>query len=164
MLPYLSILNFGFDQKSQQQFFVLNQIFKQNLFIMNSISRNSTAMLILSGLCILSAIFLPIWSIYLDAPQYPEGLGLSIYANKLGGDVDIINGLNHYIGMKTLHAEEFIEFTVLPYIIGFFWNIGYYHGTLSKNEKECNYSFGFIFNFRNFSHVRFLEMGIQLWS
>lgn len=49
----------------------------------------------------------------------PEGLGLSIYANKLGGDVDIINGLNHYIGMKTLHAEEFIEFTVLPYIIGF---------------------------------------------
>jgi len=28
MLPYLPIMNFGFDQKSQQQFFVLNQIFK----------------------------------------------------------------------------------------------------------------------------------------
>ena len=87
---------------------------------MNSISRNSTAMLILSGLCILSAIFLPIWSIYLDAPQYPEGLGLSIYANKLGGDVDIINGLNHYIGMQTLHAENFVEFSVLKYILLFF--------------------------------------------
>lgn len=84
------------------------------------ISKISVGLLILAGCCILSAVFLPIWNIYLDAPQYPEGLGLSIYANKLGGDVEIINGLNHYIGMKTLHAEEFIEFTVLPYIIGFF--------------------------------------------
>ena len=31
--------------------------------------------------------------------------------------MDIINGLNHYIGMKTLHTDDFIEFTVLPYII-----------------------------------------------
>ena len=54
------------------------------------------------------------------APQYPEGLRLLIYANKLGGNVDIINGLNHYIGMKTLHTEDFIEFKVLPGIIIFF--------------------------------------------
>jgi copper chaperone NosL len=88
-------------------------------------SNLTKAILVLAGLCIFSAVFLPIWSIELDAPQYPEGLGLLIYANKLSGDVDIINGLNHYIGMKTLHAEEFIEFTVLPYIIGFFglWTI-----------------------------------------
>ncbi len=77
-------------------------------------------MLILAGICILLAIVFPIWRIELDAPQYPEGLALHIYANKMGGDVDIVNGLNHYIGMKTIHAEEFIEFTVLPYIIGFF--------------------------------------------
>ncbi len=82
-------------------------------------------MLITAGLFIISAIFLPIWRIELDAPQYPEGLGLYIYASKLGGDVDIINGLNHYIGMKTLHSEEFVEFKVLPFIIGFFgiWSI-----------------------------------------
>jgi copper chaperone NosL len=60
------------------------------------------------------------WSIELNAPQYPEGLGLSIYANKLGGNVDIINGLNHYIGMKSLHEKDFVEFTVLPYFILFF--------------------------------------------
>ena len=87
---------------------------------MNIISKSSVIMMILAGLCILSAVFLPIWRVELDAPQYPEGLALLIFANKLGGDVEIINGLNHYIGMKTLHAEEFIEFTVLPYIIGFF--------------------------------------------
>jgi copper chaperone NosL len=60
------------------------------------------------------------WRIDLAAPQYPEGLMLLIYPNQIGGNVDIINGLNHYIGMKTLHSTDFIEFTVLPYIIGFF--------------------------------------------
>lgn len=54
------------------------------------------------------------------APQYPEGLKLLIYANKLTGNVDIINGLNHYIGMKTLHTSDFSEFKILPGIIIFF--------------------------------------------
>lgn len=76
--------------------------------------------LALCGLALIAVIFLPIWRIELDAAQYPEGLALQIYSNKLTGDVDIINGLNHYIGMKTLHADDFIEFTVLPYIIGFY--------------------------------------------
>jgi copper chaperone NosL len=87
---------------------------------MNSFSKTSVGLLILAGLCILSAVYFPIWRIELDAPQYPEGLCLLIYSGKMGGDVEIINGLNHYIGMKTIHAEEFIEFKVLPYIIGFF--------------------------------------------
>lgn len=87
---------------------------------MTTFSKSSVIILILAGICILSATYLPIWRIELDAPQYPEGLCLLIYAGKMGGDVDIVNGLNHYIGMKTIHAEEFVEFTVLPYIIGFF--------------------------------------------
>jgi len=60
------------------------------------------------------------WRIELTAPQYPEGLVLQLHANKIGGNVDIINGLNHYIGMKTLHTEDFVEFKILPYIFGFF--------------------------------------------
>lgn len=84
------------------------------------ISRNSSVLLILAAILLGISIFVPIWRIDLDAPQYPEGLRLFIHANKLGGNVDIINGLNHYIGMKTLHTEDFIEFTVLPYLIGFF--------------------------------------------
>ncbi len=82
------------------------------------ISSWSRLLLVLAAVALSISIFVPIWKIDLDAPQYPEGLGLLIYADKLGGDVEIINGLNHYIGMKTLHAEEFVEFTVLPYIIG----------------------------------------------
>ena len=84
------------------------------------LSQLSIYALLLAGISLIISIFVPIWRIDLDAPQYPEGLRLLIHANKLAGDVDIVNGLNHYIGMKTLHAEEFIEFTVLPYIIGFF--------------------------------------------
>lgn len=78
---------------------------------------------IILGICAIALFavnYLPIWQIDLDAPQYPEGLQLFIYADKLAGNVDIINGLNHYIGMKTLHTDDFIEFTVLPYLIGFF--------------------------------------------
>lgn len=69
-------------------------------------------------LLLIISLFVPLWRIELAAPQYPEGLVLLIYPNKLGGDAAIINGLNHYIGMETLHAENFIEFSVLQYIIG----------------------------------------------
>ena len=81
------------------------------------ISKLSRAILLLGGIALLAVIVLPIWRIELIAPQYPEGLELLIYSYKLDGQVDIINGLNHYIGMKVLNANDFIEFTVLPYII-----------------------------------------------
>jgi len=77
-------------------------------------------LLLVCALALVSTLFVPIWRIDLDAPQYPEGLSLLIFSNKLGGNVDIVNGLNHYIGMKTLHTNDFIEFTVLPYLLGFF--------------------------------------------
>ncbi len=75
---------------------------------------------VICGLALIVVLFVPLWQIELAAPQYPEGLVLKMYPDKLAGNVDVINGLNHYIGMKTLHANNFIEFTILPYIIGFF--------------------------------------------
>ena len=85
-----------------------------------NLSLLSKSILIICALGLIAVLFVPLWQIELAAPQYPEGLVLKMYPNKLGGNVDVINGLNHYIGMKTLHAENFLEFTVLPYIIGFF--------------------------------------------
>lgn len=78
------------------------------------------ALSIISTIALAAVIFLPLWRIDLTAPQYPEGLGLIIRPNGLAGDVDVVNGLNHYIGMRTLHTEDFVEFKVLPYIIGAF--------------------------------------------
>lgn len=80
----------------------------------------SKILLLLSAVMLVISLFVPLWQIDLDAPQYPEGLKLLIWPNKIAGDVDIINGLNHYIGMKTLHTGDFIEFTILPYLIAGF--------------------------------------------
>lgn len=65
-------------------------------------------------------LFVPAWSIYLIAPQYPEGLSMQIWLNKITGQVEIINGLNHYIGMKQINADMFPEFTFLVYILAFY--------------------------------------------
>ncbi len=84
------------------------------------ISLLSKALLLIVAALFVGTLFVPMWQIQLDAPQYPEGLVLQLHANKIGGDVAIINGLNHYIGMATLHTENFVEFTILPYIFGGF--------------------------------------------
>jgi copper chaperone NosL len=86
----------------------------------NGIGLLSRLLLVICGLALAAVLFVPIWRIDLVAPQYPEGLFLLIHADKLAGNVDIINGLNHYIGMKTLHSDDFMEFKILPYLIGFF--------------------------------------------
>jgi copper chaperone NosL len=61
----------------------------------------------------------PFWKITLTAPQYPEGLEMFIYPDGVKGQVDLINGLNHYIGMKTISNADFPEFRILPYWLGF---------------------------------------------
>lgn len=71
----------------------------------------------LSALTLLITLFQPFWSIYLIAPQYPEGLSMQIWLNKLSGQVEIINGLNHYIGMKHIKEDMFPEFGYLPYVM-----------------------------------------------
>ncbi|MGK2861065.1 MAG: nitrous oxide reductase accessory protein NosL [Chitinophagaceae bacterium] len=69
------------------------------------------------AMCIM--FFVPAWAIYLVAPQYPEGLSMQIWLYKITGQVAIINGLNHYIGMKPINVDMFPEFTFLVYILGF---------------------------------------------
>jgi copper chaperone NosL len=86
----------------------------------SKISLLSKVFLFLTALLFVGALFVPMWRIELEAPQYPEGLVLQLHANKIGGDVAVINGLNHYIGMATLHTENFFEFAILPYIFGAF--------------------------------------------
>lgn len=86
---------------------------------------NKKQILILSSLILLSlTFFFPIWKIDLEAPQYPEGIGLRIWLNKITGvneyDLDNINKLNHYIGMKVIDQESITELKIMPYIIIFF--------------------------------------------
>ncbi len=73
---------------------------------------------------LIAVFFLPAWRIDLFAPQYPEGLTMNIWINGLSGDIDIVNGLNHYIGMKHITVAMFPEFKFLPFVVGFYMLLG----------------------------------------
>lgn len=110
---------------------------KNNLSILTKI-----VLVIISSLFV-GSLFFPMWRIELDAPQYPEGLVLQLHANKIAGDVEIINGLNHYIGMATLHTENFFEFKIIPYIMGFFALVSII--IIFINKKKGVLFFGILF-------------------
>ncbi|WP_070121384.1 hypothetical protein [Bacillus marinisedimentorum] len=84
---------------------------KRNLSIPSAI--------VLAGAAVLLALSIqfPWWGMEFIAPQYPEGLDIIVYPDKMEGQIDIINGLNHYIGMKEFSEESFPELQYLPYII-----------------------------------------------
>ena len=64
----------------------------------------------------------PLWSITLEAPQYPEGIGMYIWIDTVTGhkanDLANINGLNHYIGMQTIEPDAIPELKIMPWLIG----------------------------------------------
>jgi hypothetical protein len=74
--------------------------------------RLPTILLGLAALCLLVSIFLPYWKMTLLAPQYPGGLEVQVYVNRLTGDVQEIDGLNHYIGMRPLGEAAQLERSV----------------------------------------------------
>lgn len=84
-------------------------------------SRLSRRLLVIAGLLLAASLRLPLWRIGLTAPQYPEGLGLRIGAGTIAGatpqDLDNINELNHYIGMRPIDAGALPELRVLPWIL-----------------------------------------------
>ncbi len=68
-----------------------------------------TVFLGLAAFCLLVSIFVPYWRMKLLAPQYPRGLQIQVYVNRLTGDVREIDGLNHYIGMRPLGEAAQLE-------------------------------------------------------
>ncbi len=86
--------------------------------------KSSRIIVFVLSLSLVAAYFLPFWEIDLDAPQYPEGLGMKICINKMTGDIPIINGLNHYIGMKIIEPDTIPELKYMPYFLGFLISFG----------------------------------------
>lgn len=86
------------------------------------LSNRSRVLTAAAALLLLPVFFLPIWTIDLEAPQYPEGIGMEIMVNTIRGqsewDLQNINGLNHYIGMKEIHPESIRELDVMPWLVG----------------------------------------------
>jgi hypothetical protein len=65
----------------------------------------------------------PLWRISMEAPQYPGGLELDIYAYKIEGGnngqhLQEINTLNHYIGMHALDRAALSDLDWIPFALG----------------------------------------------
>jgi copper chaperone NosL len=63
----------------------------------------------LAAVILLASIYFPWWKMTLMAPQYPGGLEVQVYVNRMIGDVGEIDGLNHYIGMRPLEEAAQLE-------------------------------------------------------
>ncbi|MFN8276030.1 MAG: hypothetical protein U0T84_00970 [Chitinophagales bacterium] len=84
---------------------------------MKKIKPLTQILLFICAIAIIPSNFLSVWQIQLEAPQYPEGLKMEIWSSKISGDIDKINGLNHYIGMSQIKEETFPEFKLMPWLI-----------------------------------------------
>ena len=92
-------------------------------FLAEPLNPGPRLLLLAAFLLLIPTYLMPLWKLTMFAPQYPDGLRLSIYSYKLvggngGQDVKEINVLNHYIGMRDLAASDFTEFKWIPFVVG----------------------------------------------
>lgn len=84
-------------------------------------SKLPRALVLVASVLLLGVFAFPLWSVRLTAPQYPEGLGMHIRINTVEGatenDLNNINNLNHYIGMKRIEPDAIPELRIMPWIV-----------------------------------------------
>lgn len=105
----------------------------------------TSKILMIGGSFLLLGLFVfPLWNITLEAPQYPEPIGMDIWINKISdhnpNDIKNINLMNHYVGMKEI-PEEMTEFSVFPLVIGTMAVLGVIFGFIGNYKL---YLFWFI--------------------
>lgn len=85
-------------------------------------TRANRILVLVASLALALVYLLPIWVIDLEAPQYPEGLGMVIRIDDIVGqkpnDLNNINNLNHYIGMKRIEPDSIPELVIMPWLVG----------------------------------------------
>lgn len=112
--------------------------------------KTSGILMIIGSALLLGLFFYPLWNIRLEAPQYPDPLGMDIYIEGIEGeeefDIQNIDGVNHYIGMKKIpKPEEMWEFKVFPLVIGGMAALGILLGILGVfNKISPNWFLGWL--------------------
>lgn len=83
-------------------------------------------LLVTAAALIIVSMRYPMWYMYLDSNNFPNGIGMSIWATHPGDPEDIaqldgglkeVNVLNHFIGMKEISKETMPIFSVLPVVL-----------------------------------------------
>jgi len=62
-----------------------------------------------AALVLIISILLPYWRLELEAPQFPDGLVVEAFVNRLQGDVVELEGLNHYVGLGSFDDAAVFE-------------------------------------------------------
>lgn len=98
----------------------------QSAFLRKPLNLISRLLLLAAAVAVAASVFFPLWKLHLLAPQYQEGLTLNLYSWKIqggglnGNDLNEINNLNHYIGMKPIQQADFTEMQIMPFMFGVF--------------------------------------------
>jgi hypothetical protein len=102
--------------------------------------KKSGILMIIGSALLLGLFVYPLWNIRLGAPQYPDPMGMDIYITGIEGeeefDIQNINGVNKYIGVKKIpEPEDMWEFQVFPIVIGSMAGLGILLGVLGYFKK-----------------------------
>lgn len=99
--------------------------------------KKSRLLMIAGALMILGLFVFPMWNIMLEAPQYPDSLGMDIWINKIEdhnpNDIKNINLMNHYVGMKAI-PEQMDEFKIFPWVVGIMSAVGVLFGIIGNRN------------------------------
>jgi len=79
--------------------------------------RKPSRLLTGATLLTLISLLLPYWVLRLNAPQFPDGLTVTAYVNRLEGDVGELEGLNHYVGLGSFEDAAVFERSIAVFAI-----------------------------------------------
>ncbi|NQV52212.1 MAG: hypothetical protein HQ500_03470 [Flavobacteriales bacterium] len=100
--------------------------------------------ILIASLALILIYFQPLWYIALEAPQYPEGVEMYIWVNKITGQQEStlqnINILNHYIGMQKIEPDSIPELKIFPFVGALLILFGLF--VWWKNNPKLLYVFG----------------------
>lgn len=71
--------------------------------------RKPARLFVIAAVLLLVSLLLPYWVLNLKAPQFPDGLTVTAYVNRLEGDVGELEGLNHYVGLGSFEDAAVFE-------------------------------------------------------
>lgn len=113
-----------------------------------TMSKTPRILVMLASVVMMGVYFFPLWNVRLTAPQYPEGLGMQIRINTVEGatenDLNNINNLNHYIGMKRIEPEAIPELRIMPWIVAGIIVTGLATAALAKRQLLYAWAAGFL--------------------
>lgn len=90
---------------------------KEEMKAHGAVYRTPTRLLTSAAALLLGSLLLPYWILKLKAPQYPRGLTITAYVNRLEGDVGELAGLNHYVGLGSFDDAAVLERSIAVYAI-----------------------------------------------